>query len=77
MPPPQSVELYRAPKANGVETRLQLTPREPHVWRKLRHELFKIHVELDGFEKPLRGSCEWAKPPGAGEEEKRSTDGMR
>ncbi len=76
VPPPQSVELYRALKANGVETRLYMAPREPHVWRELRHELFKINVELDWFEKHVRGrTYEWAKPPGDGEV-KPSTDGM-
>ncbi len=78
VPPPQSVELYRALKANGVETRLYMAPREPHVWRELRHELFKINVELDWFEKHVRGrSYEWAKPPGDGDEKTRPkpTDG--
>jgi dipeptidyl aminopeptidase/acylaminoacyl peptidase len=78
VPPPQSVELYRALKANGVETRLYMAPREPHVWRELRHELFKINVELDWFEKHARGrSYEWAKPPGDGDEKTRPkpTDG--
>jgi dipeptidyl aminopeptidase/acylaminoacyl peptidase len=65
VPPPQSVEIYRALKANGVETRLYMAPREPHVWRELRHELFKINVELDWFEKHVRGRAyEWAVPPG-------------
>jgi dipeptidyl aminopeptidase/acylaminoacyl peptidase len=78
VPPPQSVELYRALKANGVETRLYMAPREPHVWRELRHELFKINVELDWFEKHVRGrSYEWARPPrdGEGETRPRPTDG--
>ena len=30
VPSPQSVELYRALKANGVPTRLYIAPREPH-----------------------------------------------
>jgi dipeptidyl aminopeptidase/acylaminoacyl peptidase len=64
VPPPQSVEIYRALKANGVETRLYMAPREPHVWRELRHELFKINVELDWFERHVRGRAyEWAVPP--------------
>lgn len=72
------LEHYRALKANGVETRLYMAPREPHVWRELRHELFKINVELDWFEKLVRGrSYEWARPPRDGEEETRrkTTDG--
>jgi dipeptidyl aminopeptidase/acylaminoacyl peptidase len=64
VPPPQSVEIYRALKANGVETRLYMAPREPHVWRELRHELFKINVELDWFERHVRGRAyEWAVAP--------------
>ncbi len=74
VPPPQSVEIYRALKANGVETRLYMAPREPHVWRELRHELFKINVELDWFEKHVRGrTYDWAVPPGDRKEE--ATDG--
>ncbi|HJS73244.1 MAG TPA: prolyl oligopeptidase family serine peptidase, partial [Vicinamibacteria bacterium] len=74
VPPPQSVEIYRALKANGVETRLYMAPREPHVWRELRHELFKINVELDWFEKHVRGRAyKWAMPPG--DEKEEATDG--
>jgi dipeptidyl aminopeptidase/acylaminoacyl peptidase len=51
VPPPQSVEMYRALKANGVPTRLYMAPREPHGWTELRHQLFKVNVELDWFEK--------------------------
>lgn len=51
VPPPQSIELYRALKSNGVPTHLYMAPREPHVWQELRHELFKANVELDWFEK--------------------------
>ncbi|MGH9391165.1 MAG: hypothetical protein ACRD1Z_16240 [Vicinamibacteria bacterium] len=64
--------------ARKAERSLAAAPREPHVWRELRHELFKINVELDGFEKHLRGrSYEWAKPPRDDEEERRPkpTDG--
>ncbi len=64
VPPPQSVELYRALKSNGVQTHLYMAPREPHGWRELRHELFKINVELDWFEKHARGrSYEWVVAP--------------
>jgi dipeptidyl aminopeptidase/acylaminoacyl peptidase len=55
VPPPQSVELYRALKANGTPTRLYLAPREPHGWTELRHELFKMNAELDWFEKYAMG----------------------
>ena len=51
VPEPQSIEMYRALKSNGVPTRLYVAPREPHVWAELRHVLFKMNVELDWFEK--------------------------
>ncbi len=50
VPSPRSVELYRALKANGVPTRLYIAPREPHGWRELRHQLFKMNAELEWFE---------------------------
>ena len=53
--PPQSVELYRALKSNGVPTRLYLAPREPHGWNELRHQLFKMNAELEWFEKYALG----------------------
>ena len=51
VPAQQSVEFYRALLANGVETELHMAPREGHGWRELRHQLFKINVELAWFEK--------------------------
>jgi len=51
VPPPQSVEMYRALKSNGIPTHLYMAPREPHGWRELRHELFKMNIELEWFEK--------------------------
>jgi dipeptidyl aminopeptidase/acylaminoacyl peptidase len=64
VPPPQSVELYRALKSNGVPTHLYIAPREPHGWRELRHELFKMNVELDWFEKYVRGrDYAWEEAP--------------
>ena len=64
VPPPQSVELYRALKANVVPTHLYLAPREPHGWQELRHELFKMNVELDWFEKNALGRAyTWEKAP--------------
>ncbi len=35
----------------GATTRLYLSPREPHGWNELRHQLFKMNAELDWFEK--------------------------
>jgi dipeptidyl aminopeptidase/acylaminoacyl peptidase len=75
VPKPQSVEMYRALKSLGVPTHLYVAPREPHVWGELRHELFKVNVELDWFEKHVTGrSYTWEKAPGA-EKEGASTDG--
>ena len=51
VPMPQSVEMYRALKSNGVPTHLYVAPREPHGWSELRHQLFKMNVEIDWFEK--------------------------
>jgi dipeptidyl aminopeptidase/acylaminoacyl peptidase len=65
VPPPQSVEMYRALKHNGVPTRLYLAPREPHGWNELRHQLFKINAELEWFEKHVTGRpYEWTVAPG-------------
>ncbi len=55
VPPPQSMEMHRALKANGVSTKLYLAPREPHTWEELRHQLFKINVEIEWFEKYVMG----------------------
>lgn len=51
VPSPQSVEMYRALKSNGVPTHLYIAPREPHGWAELHHVLFKMNVELEWFEK--------------------------
>ncbi|MBI1872264.1 MAG: S9 family peptidase [Acidobacteria bacterium] len=64
VPMPQSVEMYRALKSNGVPTHLYVGPREPHGWQELRHELFKMNVELDWFEKyAMSRRYEWEKAP--------------
>jgi dipeptidyl aminopeptidase/acylaminoacyl peptidase len=53
VPLPQSVEMFRALKANGVPTHLYVAPREGHGWTELRHRLFKLQVEMEWFEKHL------------------------
>jgi dipeptidyl aminopeptidase/acylaminoacyl peptidase len=64
VPMPQSVEMYRALKSNGVPTHLYIAPREPHGWQELRHQLFKMNVELDWFEKHAMGrTYQWEKAP--------------
>ena len=46
-------------------THLYVAPREPHGWRELRHELFKMNVELDWFEKyATKRPYTWEKAPG-------------
>ncbi len=79
VPPPQSVELYRALRTNGVDTHLYIAPREPHGWRELRHQLFKVNVELDWFERHVRGiEYEWETGPESsesGDGEETATDG--
>lgn len=65
VPPPQSIEMYRALKSLGVPTHLYMAPREPHGWGELRHELFKVNVELDWFERHVtKRSYAWEKAPG-------------
>ena len=64
VPLPQSVEMYRALKSHGVPTHLYIAPREPHGWRELRHELFKVNVELDWFERYVtERPYTWETPP--------------
>ncbi|MYF76207.1 MAG: S9 family peptidase [Acidobacteria bacterium] len=75
VPPEQSVELYRALKSNGVDTHLYIAPRAPHGWRELRHQLFKVNVEIDWFERHVRGiEYEWETAPGDDEEDMEATD---
>ncbi len=70
VPAPQSVEFYRALRSNGVDTHLYMAPREGHGWRELRHELFKVNVELEWFEKHALGrEYEWERAPGDEEED--------
>jgi dipeptidyl aminopeptidase/acylaminoacyl peptidase len=65
VPMPQSVEMYRALRANGVETVLYVAPREPHGWRELRHQLFKMNAELGWFERHVMGrQYNWEQAPG-------------
>jgi dipeptidyl aminopeptidase/acylaminoacyl peptidase len=64
VPEPQSLEMYRALKSNGVPTHLYVAPREPHGWAELRHVLFKMNVELAWFEKyAMDRPYGWEKAP--------------
>jgi len=51
VPLPQSIEMFRALKANGVPTHLYVAPREPHGWAELRHQLYKLNAEIEWFER--------------------------
>ncbi len=65
VPMPQSVEMYRGVKSQGVPTHLYVAPREPHGWQELRHELFKMNAEFAWFEQYARGrTFTWEKAPG-------------
>ncbi len=76
VPMPQSVELYRALRTNGVDTHLYIAPREPHGLRELRHQLFKVNVEIDWFERHVRGmEYEWESAPGEDGKKRAATDG--
>ncbi len=64
VPMPQSVELYRALRHNGVPTHLYVAPKQGHGWRELQQRLFKANVELDWFERWVRGrEYTWEKSP--------------
>jgi dipeptidyl aminopeptidase/acylaminoacyl peptidase len=51
VPLAQSLEMHRALKSLDVPTTLYVAPREPHGFVELRHQLTKINVELEWFEK--------------------------
>jgi len=64
VPLPQSVEMFRALKSNGVPTHLYVAPREGHGWQELRHRLFKLQIEMEWFEKHLfNRPYTWEKAP--------------
>lgn len=61
----QSLEMYRALKANDVPTHLWVAPREGHQWSELRHQLSKANVELEWFERYVRERpYVWERAPG-------------
>jgi dipeptidyl aminopeptidase/acylaminoacyl peptidase len=74
VPMPQSVEMYRALKSNGVDTHLYIAPREPHGWAELRHQLFKLNAEIEWFEKyATKRPFTWEKVPAEDSKETKST----
>ena len=65
VPMPQSVEMFRALKSNGVPTHLYVAPREGHGWAELRHRLFKLQIEMEWFEKYIHNRAHvWEPAPG-------------
>jgi dipeptidyl aminopeptidase/acylaminoacyl peptidase len=65
VPMPQSIEMYRALKSNGVPTHLYVAPREPHGWAELRHNLYKMNAEIEWFEKyATHRPYRWEQAPG-------------
>jgi dipeptidyl aminopeptidase/acylaminoacyl peptidase len=67
VPMMQSVEMYRALRANAVPSRLIVAPREPHQWGELRHQLYKANVELEWFERYVNGrTYSWEQVPSDG-----------
>jgi dipeptidyl aminopeptidase/acylaminoacyl peptidase len=65
VPLPQSVEMFRALKSNGVPTHLYVAPREGHGWTELRHRLFKLQIEMEWFQKYVHNmSYTWERIPG-------------
>jgi dipeptidyl aminopeptidase/acylaminoacyl peptidase len=74
VPMPQSVEMYRALKSNGVPTHLYVAPREGHGWAELRHRLFKLQIEMEWFEKYINNRAYvWEKVPGEEKKEPKTT----
>ena len=70
VPMPQSVEMYRAVKANGVPTHLYVAPREGHGWRELRHRLFLANVQIEWFERwVMDREWTWEEVPDEAEDE--------
>jgi dipeptidyl aminopeptidase/acylaminoacyl peptidase len=63
VPLAQSLEMWRALKANGVPTRLYVAPREGHQWTELRHLLAKGNAELAWFEQYARGRAYTPEKP--------------
>jgi len=65
VPLAQSVAMYRALKSNGVDTHLYVAPREGHQLGELRHQLYKMNVELEWFERHVtKRPYTWETAPG-------------
>lgn len=55
VPLPQSIEMYRGLKTNGVPTELVIFPRSGHGPRELRHRLYRWNKEFQWLEKYIMG----------------------
>jgi dipeptidyl aminopeptidase/acylaminoacyl peptidase len=76
VPMPQSVEMFRGLRANGVDTELIVFPDQPHGLRRLKHQLHKINVEMAWFEHHLfNREYEMEVPPAEDEEEEEEEAG--
>jgi dipeptidyl aminopeptidase/acylaminoacyl peptidase len=54
IPAAQSVEMYRALKAQGVAAELHIAPGEGHIWLRPAHQLHKMNAETEWFERHVR-----------------------
>jgi dipeptidyl aminopeptidase/acylaminoacyl peptidase len=72
VPLPQSVEMYRGLKANGVPTELVIFPRSGHGPRELRHRLYRWNKEFQWLEKYIMGrDFQFEKPPVSEDKDKK------
>jgi len=54
VPMSQAMELSRALKAQGVPTEVHIAPREGHDWVQPAHQLYKMNIEMEWFDKYAR-----------------------
>jgi dipeptidyl aminopeptidase/acylaminoacyl peptidase len=55
VPMSQAMELSRALKAQGLPTFVYIAPREGHDWVQPAHQLAKMNLEMEWFDKYARG----------------------
>lgn len=56
VPATQAILMYRGVRAAGATTKLYLGDGEPHNFKKLSNQLFKINAELDWFARHVTGT---------------------
>jgi dipeptidyl aminopeptidase/acylaminoacyl peptidase len=54
VPTSQAIELSRALKAQGVPTEVHIAAREGHDWVQPTHQMYKMSVEMEWFDKYAR-----------------------